>query len=97
MRTMKGIIAPATTAFDRNGNLDLDAAKQQFQWLADCGCHGIAVGGDVEHGQRVGRHLRPQQRALIVDVGGDEGAQVPVRRRGGVVEALGHFGAGRTV
>lgn len=75
MRTMKGIIAPATTAFDRNGNLDLDAAKQQFQWLADCGCHGIAVGGSTGEGHTLGRDEFERLVEVAVDT---VGATIPV-------------------
>ena len=75
MRTMKGIIAPATTAFDRAGNLDLATAKQQFQWLLDCGCHGMAVGGSTGEGHTLSRDEFTQ----LVEVAVNEvGSAIPV-------------------
>ncbi len=75
MRTMQGIIAPATTAFDRSGNLDIDACKPQFQWLKDCGCHGIAVGGSTGEGHTLNR----DEFERLVDVAVTEvGSAIPV-------------------
>ena len=62
-------------AFDRSGNLDIDACKPQFQWLKDCGCHGIAVGGSTGEGHTLNR----DEFERLVDVAVSEvGAAIPV-------------------
>ena len=52
---LKGIIPPATTAFDRVGRLDEDSVVQQLQWLKAKGSHGVAVGGSTGEGHTLSR------------------------------------------
>lgn len=51
MPELKGVIPPATTPFDKAGDIDLDAAGKQIGWLIDNGAHGVAVGGSTGEGQ----------------------------------------------
>jgi 4-hydroxy-tetrahydrodipicolinate synthase len=50
MNELKGIVAPATTPFDTSGEIDLNAAREQIEWLVTQGVHGIAVGGSTGEG-----------------------------------------------
>ena len=47
---LRGVLPPATTPFTRAGEVDLDAMKNQVNWLIDQGVHGIAVGGSTGEG-----------------------------------------------
>ena len=51
--TLQGIIPPATTPFDEQGELVLNAVAGQVQWLLDNGAHGIAVGGSTGEGHTI--------------------------------------------
>ncbi|SVD33491.1 uncharacterized protein METZ01_LOCUS386345, partial [marine metagenome] len=55
MKELKGIIAPATTPFNNNGDLDVKTSREQFLWLKQRGCHGIAVGGSTGEGHTLSR------------------------------------------
>ena len=48
---LHGIIAPSTTPFKANGDVDFAAAAKQFDWLTGQGVSGIAVGGSTGEGQ----------------------------------------------
>ena len=41
----RGYIPAVTTAFTRDGALDLEAMERLLQWLSDEGMHGIIIGG----------------------------------------------------
>ena len=43
MTALKGIIAPFTTPFKANGEIDLTLIKPQVDWLIDNGVHGFAI------------------------------------------------------
>ena len=55
MKELKGIIPPATTPFSSNGDLDVETSREQFRWLKQSGCHGIAVGGSTGEGHTLSR------------------------------------------
>ena len=54
MTALKGIIAPFTTPFKANGEIDLTLIKPQVDWLIENGVHGLAAGscGSVHEGSR---------------------------------------------
>ena len=47
MTALKGIIAPFTTPFKANGEIDLTLIKPQVDWLIENGVHGLAAGGST--------------------------------------------------
>ena len=55
MKVLKGIIAPATSPFSSSGDLDVETSREQFRWLKQSGCHGIAVGGSTGEGHTLSR------------------------------------------
>ena len=72
MKKLEGIIAPATTAFDASGKIDLNSCAEQFKWLREAGCHGLAVGGSTGEGHTLDREefVKLVERALK-EVGAD--------------------------
>jgi 4-hydroxy-tetrahydrodipicolinate synthase len=50
MATLKGVIAPATTPFDGDDRIHLQAVRRQTDWLIANGVHGIAAGGSTGEG-----------------------------------------------
>ena len=50
MSTLAGVIPPATTAFDANGDINFAKVAQQIQWLIANGAAGVAVGGSTGEG-----------------------------------------------
>ncbi|MDE2199945.1 MAG: dihydrodipicolinate synthase family protein [Rhodospirillales bacterium] len=50
MRSLFGIILPATTPFTADGEIDVAAARRQVRWLIGQGAHGLAVGGSTGEG-----------------------------------------------
>ena len=44
MSELSGVIPPATTPFDVNGDILFDAAQMQIDWLIRQGISGVAVG-----------------------------------------------------
>jgi len=50
MSELSGVIAPATTPFDADGDIDFAAAANQISWLIENGVHGVAVGGSTGEG-----------------------------------------------
>ena len=75
MKKLEGIIAPATTAFDASGKIDLNSCAEQFQWLKEAGCHGLAVGGSTGEGHTLDREefVKLVERALK-----EAGADLPI-------------------
>jgi len=55
MSKLKGIIAPFTTPFKKNGEIDLNLIKPQVDWLIDNGVHGLAAGGSTGEGHALSR------------------------------------------
>ncbi len=75
LRDLRGVIPPATTPFTRDGEVDLDAMKEQVKWLIDQGVHGLAVGGSTGEGHT----LDVDELRAIVEVALDTAAgRVPV-------------------
>ncbi len=50
MSELSGVIPPATTPFDANGDILFDAAQKQIDWLIRQGARGVAVGGSTGEG-----------------------------------------------
>ncbi len=55
MAELHGIIAPFTTPFTENGDIDLSLVKPQVDWLIANGVHGLAAGGSTGEGHALGR------------------------------------------
>ncbi len=62
MSDLSGVIAPATTPFDQDGEINLDAAANQVSWLIDNGVHGVAIGGSTGEGHT----LEPDEFADLI-------------------------------
>ena len=70
MTDLKGIIAPFTTPFTQNGDIDLSLVKPQVDWLIDNGVHGLAAGGSTGEGHALNRdeyHELIQETASAID------------------------------
>ena len=50
MSELSGVIPPATTPFDNDGNIMFRAAQRQIDWFIRLGARGIAVGGSTGEG-----------------------------------------------
>ena len=50
MTKLKGIIAPFTTPFTEDGDINLNLIKPQVDWLIENGVHGLAAGGSTGEG-----------------------------------------------
>lgn len=75
MDGLRGIIPPMTTAFDADGDIDADAVRHQFRWMAAQGVHGVAVGGSTGEGHALDRN----EYCRLIEVTTDEAAgQLPV-------------------
>jgi len=55
MTALKGIIAPFTTPFKMDGEIDLTLIKPQVDWLIENGVHGLAAGGSTGEGHALSR------------------------------------------
>jgi len=75
MTELQGIIPPMTTAFGADGDIDENAIRKQFRWMADQGVHGVAVGGSTGEGHVLDRD---EYRRLIEITTDEAGAQMPV-------------------
>jgi 4-hydroxy-tetrahydrodipicolinate synthase len=75
MKKLEGIIAPATTAFDAQGKIDLNACAEQFKWLEEAGCHGLAVGGSTGEGHTLDRKEFSQ---LLTSALKEVGSELPI-------------------
>jgi 4-hydroxy-tetrahydrodipicolinate synthase len=50
LRLPRGVLAPVTTSFDAQGNIDEGAYIAQLEWMERQGVHGIVVGGSTGEG-----------------------------------------------
>ena len=55
MSELKGIVAPFTTAFTKDGAVDLALVQPQVDWLIGNGVHGLAAGGSTGEGHVLDR------------------------------------------
>lgn len=55
MSELRGIIAPFTTPFTEEGDIDLDLVPAQVDWLLQNGVHGLAAGGSTGEGHALNR------------------------------------------
>ena len=63
---LTGVIVPATTPFNADGEIDYAAVPLQIDWLISNGVHGIAVGGSTGEGHTLGpnEHLQLVETAV---------------------------------
>ena len=52
---LHGVVAPFTTPFKPNGEIDFSSIKPQVDWLIDNGVHGLAAGGSTGEGHVLNR------------------------------------------
>ena len=50
MSELKGVVAPFTTPFKEDGEINLSLVKPQVDWLIENGVHGLAAGGSTGEG-----------------------------------------------
>lgn len=50
MSELRGVIAPFTTPFSKNGSIETALIKPQVDWLIENGVHGLAAGGSTGEG-----------------------------------------------
>ncbi|MEM7744457.1 MAG: dihydrodipicolinate synthase family protein [Pseudomonadota bacterium] len=72
---LHGIIAPFTTPFTENGDIDLSLVKPQVDWLIANGVHGLAAGGSTGEGHALGRE---EYRDLMAETARAIDARVPL-------------------
>ena len=75
MTTLKGIIAPFTTPFKANGEIDLTLIKPQVDWLIENGVHGLAAGGSTGEGHALSRD---EYLSLMTETASSLNGRVPL-------------------
>ena len=75
MTALKGIIAPFTTPFKANGEIDLTLIKPQVDWLIENGVHGLAAGGSTGEGHALSRH---EYLSLMTETASSINGRVPL-------------------
>lgn len=55
IQDLYGVVAPFTTPFKENGDIDFTAIKPQVDWLIEQGVHGLAAGGSTGEGHALDR------------------------------------------
>ena len=98
MTDLKGIIAPFTTPFTQDGDINLSLVKSQVDWLIENGVHGLAAGGSTGEGHALNRDEYQQliqQTAAAIDnrvplvAGIIANSTAEVVARGNIVKDLG--------
>ncbi|MEM7059776.1 MAG: dihydrodipicolinate synthase family protein [Pseudomonadota bacterium] len=72
---LRGVIAPFTTPFGENDELDLTAIQAQVDWLVAEGVHGLAAGGSTGEGHALSRE---EHRDVLSETVRAAGGRVPV-------------------
>lgn len=75
MTELSGVIPPATTPFDDNGEIEFDAAAKQVDWLIREGANGVAVGGSTGEGHTL---LAEEGRDLVAAAIEAAAGRVPI-------------------
>ena len=75
MSDLQGVVAPFTTPFTEQGNIDLSAIKGQVDWLIENGVHGLAAGGSTGEGHVLDRG---EYQSLIETTADAIGGRVPL-------------------
>ncbi|MGI9479004.1 MAG: dihydrodipicolinate synthase family protein [Hyphomicrobiaceae bacterium] len=97
---LHGIVAPFTTPFKLDGEIDFPAIKPQVDWLIDNGVHGLAAGGSTGEGHALERTEYQELIAATVDAvagrvpvvaGIIANSTAEVAARGELVKSLGVF------
>ncbi|MGI9523122.1 MAG: dihydrodipicolinate synthase family protein [Hyphomicrobiaceae bacterium] len=55
LQELLGVVAPFTTPFSEDGNIELSSIKPQVDWLIASGVHGLAAGGSTGEGHVLDR------------------------------------------
>ena len=75
MTALKGIIAPFTTPFKANGEIDLTLIKPQVDWLIENGVHGLAAGGSTGEGHALSRE---EYLSLMTETASSLNGRIPL-------------------
>ena len=75
LETLRGVIAPFTTAFSQDDSLDLGAVAAQVDWLIAESVHRLAAGGSTGEGHAL---TRKEHRDLLAETVRAARGQVPV-------------------
>jgi 4-hydroxy-tetrahydrodipicolinate synthase len=62
-----GVIAPMTTPFRKDGEIDLNLVAPQVDWLIGAGSHGMAAGGSTGEGHTLDHEEYRDLMAATVD------------------------------
>ena len=73
--TLQGILAPMTTPFTADGQIDDSAIQQQVQFLLGQGVHGLVVGGSTGEGHALGGD---ELRRVVSTVMDEAAGRIPV-------------------
>ena len=63
LESLRGVVAPFTTPFNDNDQIELTAISAQVDWLIDNGVHGLAAGGSTGEGHAIDR----QEYRLLIE------------------------------
>ena len=75
MAQLSGVIAPATTPFDKKGDIDFDSFIKQIDWLIKEEVAGIAIGGSTGEGHT----LNDEETRDLIAAGNDAASgRVPI-------------------
>ena len=75
MGELSGVIAPATTPFDKNGDIDFVSFIKQINWLIKEGVAGVAIGGSTGEGHT----LNNEETRDLIAAGNDAASgRVPI-------------------
>ena len=72
---LQGVVAPITTPFKTNGEIDFSAINPQIDWLIDNGVHGVAAGGSTGEGHALDLGEYQELMAATVEAAG---GRIPV-------------------
>ncbi len=75
LESLRGVVAPFTTPFNDNDQIELKAISGQVDWLIDNGVHGLAAGGSTGEGHAIDRQ---EYRSLIETTVEAVAGRVPV-------------------
>lgn len=61
--SIKGVVAPVVTPFDRTGHLAVDRIADSVEFTLECGCHGVVAAGT---GVQETAALSPAERKVLI-------------------------------
>jgi 4-hydroxy-tetrahydrodipicolinate synthase len=95
---LHGVVAPFTTPFKANGDIEFSAIRPQIDWLIENGVHGVAAGGSTGEGHALDRGEYQELMAATVEAAAGRipvvagiiaNTTAEVARRGHLVKDLG--------